>query len=168
MNALSKQFMRMRKNQINRGNFHSCIAEAEQQAVLLRNAVETPRMVGTVERKIAHLFHPVAAPWSGIEIGRHAERPLRGGAQSAAEIVPADHLRQRGFICVQQEIEPWQQLFLQTVRRTPLYKISAFIFSTVSVFRVAESKISDLFSAPALLYLPTRNIGIDDQIRIGT
>src|ERR1700687_5668854 len=99
--------MRMLKYQVDGWDFYLHVAEAKQKTVLFRYAIKAPRVVLGLSRQIAHLFHPLSAPRSGIEEGHYPKRPVRRILQSLQMLGPSDHHGQIALICVQQKINLW-------------------------------------------------------------
>ena len=77
-NALSHQPYRFEQDEILRRCFESKMTKSEDEAILFRNAVETPRVVRLVFGQVELLAHPLPSPRSGIEKWDETERPLSG------------------------------------------------------------------------------------------
>src|SRR5689334_17960762 len=93
MHGVAEKAARMLKNQVNRGDLDLGFAEAEQEAVLFRHAVNTPREVGYVLWEVAYLLHPLAAPRSRIK-ERHKPKGSRcGNVECATKLGAGNHLR---------------------------------------------------------------------------
>src|SRR3984893_18315640 len=127
MHRFAEQLMRMLKYQVNGWDFYLHVAETKQKAILFRYAIKAPCVVLGLPRQVAHFFHPLSAPRSGIEEGHYAKRPVRRILQSLQMQSPTDHLGQIALICVQQKINIWNQIFLQAVGDTPVHKVGSFI-----------------------------------------
>src|SRR6185312_452512 len=162
----SQQFLRPVENKIDGRNLDAPFAEPEQQAVLLRHAVEAPRIIRLVSRKVHLLHHPVAAPWPRIEKWHDPERPPCRDVEAAAEIVTRNHLRFAWNIGVEQVIDPREQLLFQLICDAPVDEESALVFLTGRLGAIVRSKISDFVAAVALLYLPAREIRINENVRM--
>src|ERR1700758_4605385 len=76
--ALSHQPYRFEQDEILRRRFESKMTKSKDEAVLFRNAVETPCVVRLVFGQVELLAHPLPSPRSGIEKWHETERPLRG------------------------------------------------------------------------------------------
>src|SRR5579859_583045 len=86
VHGVAEKSARMLKNQVNRRYLDVCRAKAEQETVLLRNAIETPRKVRYVSRKLTYLFHPLAAPRSRIKEGNQPKRLRCGDVESTTKL----------------------------------------------------------------------------------
>src|SRR5580693_8669237 len=100
----------MAEDQVYRGNFDSLAAEAEQQTILLRHAIETPGVICRAIRQITHLTHPLAAPRSRIKKWLNPKRAFRRLDQSAPEQIAGDHLRLLRFCGLEEKIDFCKQL----------------------------------------------------------
>src|ERR1700677_1001958 len=76
VHRISQQLPWMLENQVDRWDFNAYVSKAQQQAVFLWNAVETPCVVLYVTGEIADLFHPLPAPRPRIKEGNYAEGPM--------------------------------------------------------------------------------------------
>src|ERR1700760_3228511 len=97
--------------QVDGWNLDTCVSTSEQEAVLFGHAVKAPCVVGgAIVRKIADAFHPVSAPGPGIEERHDPEGLTHGDGESRTKSVARDHLWQRSFVGVEQEIDPRPQV----------------------------------------------------------
>src|SRR5712664_3907438 len=76
--GFTKKFARMAEYKIDGGNFDACRTKTQEEAVFLRDTIKTPGMIGLVFRKIAHFFHPMAAPRAGVKVRDDSEGPAYG------------------------------------------------------------------------------------------
>src|SRR5260370_25293423 len=93
MHGVAEKSARMLKDQINRGYLDVRRAEAKQEAVLFRYAIETPCKVWYVLGKLTYLLHPLAAPRSGI---KEMHQPIRSrccGCKCPAKLRTGDQHR---------------------------------------------------------------------------
>jgi hypothetical protein len=88
VHGISQQLPRMRKDQVNRGNFNLVPTKRQEETVFFRHAIKTPRVVRLILGEIANLFHPMSAPWTGVEIGNHPKGPANNLLQADAQIFP--------------------------------------------------------------------------------
>ena len=141
-------------------------AEAEQQAVLLRHAVEAPGVVRRLLRQVADLLHPLPAPGAGVEERHDAEGPPRRGGQPAAEVVALDQLRRPGLVRVEQVVDPLEQRSLQAVGRPPVHEEAALVELARPLLLVVGPEARDLVPPLPLLDLPAREVGVDEDVRL--
>src|ERR1035438_6524176 len=154
----------MLKYQVNGGYLYLHVAEAKQKAVLFRYAIEAPRVVLGFPRQVAHFFHPLSAPRSGIEKGHHAKRPVRRILQPAQMLHPGDHLGLVALICVQQKINFWNQTFLQAVGDAPVDKVSPLVLCLRAFRAILQTKVRNFTGWLARLDLPPCDVAIDEQV----
>src|SRR5262245_15076673 len=120
VHRVAQQLARMAEDEINRRHLNRNVAEAEQKAVFLGNAVEAPRVVRLVLWETADFFHPVATPGTGIEKRHHAERLAGSDPQSPKKILAANHLRCSRIVGVEQEVDAIEQSLLQPIGCAPI------------------------------------------------
>src|SRR6266536_3221302 len=156
--------MRMLKYQVNGGDLYLHVAEAEQKTVLFRYAIKAPCIVLGLPRQVAHFFHPLSAPRSGIEEGHDAKRPVRGILQSFEMQGAGYHFRHIALIGVEQEINSSNKDFLQAVGDAPVYKVGPFILCLRTFRAILQTEVRHFTGALALLDLPPRHVAIDEQI----
>src|SRR5258708_31675988 len=106
MHGVTEKSARMLKDQINRGYLDVRRAEAKQEAVLFRYAIETPCKVWYVLGKLTYLLHPLAAPRSGIKDRHQPKRSRCGGATWATTLRAGDPSRLFSLPCVNPRLSP--------------------------------------------------------------
>src|ERR1700687_5107531 len=156
--------MRILKYQVNGWDSYLHVAEAKQKTILFRYAIKAPCVVLGVPRQVADFFHPLSAPRSGIEEGHYAKGPVRCILQPLQMLRPGDHHGQIALICVQQKINLWNQIFLQAVGDTPVYKVGPFILCLRAFRAVLQTEVRHFTGALALLDLPPCHVAIDEQV----
>ena len=144
--------------------FKDACAEAEREAVLFRNAVEAPGVIGRAVGQIKVLAHPLTAPGAGIEEGHQAERALRDRGESRAERVSAQHRGGVGTIAVDPKVYVLVEFVPLVIGCSPVEKEGALVQLTGRCGGVGEAQAGSLFAPLPLLNLPAGHIDIDEQI----
>ena len=155
-----------RKTRSSAGTSTRVGAEAEEQAVLLRHAVEAPGVVRRLPRQAADLLHPLPAPGAGVEEGHHPEGPPRRGGQPAAEVVALDQLRRPGLVRVEEVVDPVEERSLQAVGRPPVHEEAPLVELARPLLLVVGPQARDLVPPLPLLDLPAREVGVDEDVRL--
>src|SRR5260370_42598562 len=93
MHGATENSARMLKDHIKRGYLDVRRAEANQDDVLFRYAIETPCKVWYVLGKLTYLLHPLAAPRSGIKERHQPKRSRCGGVKCATKLTAGNHHR---------------------------------------------------------------------------
>ena len=122
VDGLAEELARVAEDEVDRRHLDPRPAEPEEQAVLLRHAVEAPGVVRGLAGQVADLLHPLPAPGTGVEEGHHAEGPLHRGREAVPEVVAGDHLRSLRVVRVEQPVDPVEERALQAVGRPPVHE----------------------------------------------
>src|SRR5262249_35498760 len=122
VHRVAQQPARLEEDKINRGDLDRNVAEAEQKAVFLGNAVEAPGVVRLVLRETADPFHPVATPRTGIEKRHYAKRLAGSHPKSAKKFCTGEHLRRSRIVGVEQEVDAIEQSYFQPIGCAPIDK----------------------------------------------
>src|SRR5258708_13925717 len=120
MHGVTEKSARMLKDQINRGYLDVRRAEAKQEAVLFRYAIETPCKVWYVLGKLTYLLHPLAAPRSGIKERHQPKRSRCGGVKGATKLRAGNHTRLFSLLRVKQVGDPLQNTLLLAALRSTI------------------------------------------------
>src|SRR3954469_20870534 len=99
----------MLKDEVDRWNLDSFVAEPKQQTVFFRNAVEAPCIVLDVSWKVADFLHPLTTPRPGIEERNYTKRSGSRIRQPATEIRSRDQLRSILLVRIKEEVDLVQQ-----------------------------------------------------------
>src|ERR1700733_11069115 len=140
VNKLSQKLPRLEECQIDSWNLDTHVAKPEQEAVLFRNAVETPRMIRHIMGQITDFLHPVSAPRSGVEIRHNPVGPIRDLFQTGTQAIAADQLRWR-IVCIQKVVGFREKLFLQPVGCTPVHKEGSFVFQARTFVEIVRPEV---------------------------
>src|SRR5260370_95428 len=119
MHGVAEKSARMLKDQINRGYLDVRRAEAKQEAVLFRHAIETPCKVWYVLGKLTYLLHPLAAPRSGIKERHQPKRSRCGGVKCATKLRAGNHHRLFALVRVKHVVDPIEKSLLMAGWPTP-------------------------------------------------
>ena len=160
---LTEQWSALQQHQIDRGQLETHAVHLEQQTVLLGHTVETPAEVGFRAVQVAHLFHPLAAPWSWVEERYHAEGRFRGFLDALKKGTAVNHL---GFACdmgVQPPVDACKELVFVLVEYAPVDKQSAFVLDRHGILAVVNAQRHHLVPTESLLYLPAGHVHIHLQ-----
>ena len=119
---LSQKFPRLIQGEIHRRGFNPHSAVIQIQAVFLGNPVKRPGIVFLSGIQMAHLFHPLPAPNTGVKIRNQAEWPGGELLQPSTEPRAADHGRVVFRVGIQIEVHPVIQPGLVPVGNAPFPK----------------------------------------------
>src|SRR4029077_2431271 len=97
------------------------------EAVLLRHAVEAPRVVLHVVRQVEPLLHPVAAPWSWVEERGEAKWSLRCFFERVAVEVACDEARARRYVGIEVVVDAVEDRQSLTVGCTPVDEVGPLV-----------------------------------------
>src|SRR6185437_1984158 len=110
----------MGEDEVDGGDLDAQVAEAEQEAVFFRHAVEAPGVVGcSVGGKSEDALHPVTSPGAGVEEGHDAEGAIDDGGEAAAKDLAGDCFGLAGNVGVEQKIDFAEQTLLEPVGGAP-------------------------------------------------
>ena len=164
VDRLAQQGARLVKHQVQGRDFKADIAEAEQQAVFFRHAIEAPAVVLRAAVQVADFLHPLAAPRRGIEEGHDAERPRDRVAQAAPHGVAFGQLRLARVVGVEDEIPFGDERALPAVAHAPVHEEGALVLQVGREFAVFDAQVAGLIAAEAELRLPARQVGINQDV----
>src|SRR6266478_1208720 len=167
MNGVAKKFLWMAEDEIECGHFRADAAEVEKQTILFRDAIEAPREVRRVAVEAANIAHPLATPRSGIKEWHDAEGARHSVTQRSAKKISGDQSGIGRIGCIEQIVEAIEILTLDTIGNTPIQKIRTLVFRRGGGLMVLRSKIADLARTLALLNLPARKVGVNQDLWLG-
>ena len=167
LDGLPQQLAAAQQDQILGRQFEINPIHFQQEAVLLRDAVEAPAIIGHAPVQVADFFHPLTAPGRRIEEGYDAERLTGRLVNATQEGLPADHLGLGGSIRVQPVIDPGKQTILMTVADAPVNEEPPLVLDTDGIPSIVDPESADLVPAHALLDLPPSHVDIDQQSPFG-
>ena len=163
----AQQRLGLVQHQVGRRQLEPFRPEAEQQAVLLRHAVEAPTEVRGLGVEVADLLHPLSAPGRRVEERHQPKRPGRQVGQPTPYVVAAGQQRPVPDSGVEPEVDPVEQPRLQPVRGPPVEKEGPLVEQRRPLAGVVGAQVADLTAALSKLSLPARQVGQHQQVRLG-
>ena len=154
---------RLIKDQIHRRNLDPDIVKTEIEAVLFGNTVKAPCIVRFILRQSTDLFHPLAAPYTGIKIRYKSERLPGNLSEAFAKSFSGHHFQMSFLIGVQEPVYLFKDLHFTFVRNAPLNEISSLYFPEGILVVIGLLKIRHP-SAVTQLYLPPGQVAIDQRV----
>src|SRR4029077_14057502 len=133
------------------------------EAVLLRHAVEAPRVVLHVVRQVEPLLHPVAAPWSWVEERGEAKWSLRRFFERMAVEVACDEARASRHVGIEVVIDAVEDRQPLTIGCAPVDEVRTLVELPCRRFGIRRSEVADCMGTLALLDLPTGEIRVDED-----
>ena len=152
------------QDQVHGRQFENPVAKVQKQGVLLRDAVETPGIIGLAFVEAADFFHPLSAPDAGIKIGNSAERAPGEPPQGIANGRARHHFRLAGAVGVNKIIDLVEPAHFVLVGDPPFDEISPLEFAKYIFVEVGAVVIGH---APAVaeLDLPAGHVQIEAEVR---
>ena len=141
LDDLSEHLAAAQKNQVLGRQLETHTFDLKQEAVLLRNAVETPAIVGNALVQVADFLHPLSSPDSRIKIRDEPEGLSCDLIKPHAQGSTGDHLRISRLIGIQEIIDPVENLRLPLVRDPPLDKIAALYLAQRILMEILLFKV---------------------------
>ncbi|MNY13674.1 hypothetical protein D3C86_1468210 [compost metagenome] len=105
VNPLTQQRPGLTEHQVLRRDLDPDRTKPEIETVLLRHTVKTPGIVGGRWVEIAHLFHPLTTPHTGVKEGHYPKRLARRLMQCGMQCLPGHQCRLALDIGIEQEVD---------------------------------------------------------------
>src|SRR5579863_936695 len=140
--------------------FEFAAAKAQDEAVLLGYAIETPRVILGTIRQVEFAPHPLPAPGARVEKRHHAKRPPADLFECVAQGRAAHHARTIDHISVDPIIDAGVEFALTPVRRTPIQEKRALVELPCGTTGIFQSEIRNLSAALPLLNFPPSDVDI--------
>ena len=163
-NELAQQRARLHENEVEGGDLDAARTKTEKQAIFFRHAIETPGVVGLVAWQVAHCFHPMTTPWTGIEERDNTKGAMGGGMERGVEVGAANHFGGVGLVAIEKKVDLWQEFDFQPVGGAPVEEVAALVFERGIFGTVVDAEIADESAAIALLNFPSGKVGVDQNV----
>lgn len=165
--GLAEQLLRTQENKVRCRHLEPFAGDIQQQAVLLRHAVETPTEIIHAAVQVTDLFHPLAAPRRRIEKRHDTERTPDRAVDTLHEGPRRNHQRPLRAVRIDPIVHTAVKALFMIVEQRPVVEIPPFVLPAGLSIRIVDAQtVYGVFAEP-LLNFPTRHIGINRQVRGG-